>query len=311
METFKHKVKDGTELHCYRWSPDDEPIATIYIAHGMGEHALRYDWVANQLVKEGYLVIANDHRGHGHTATTLGDTGVDGWNRTIDDMFQMMQSYALIGKPRILLGHSMGAMLSQQFVTRYGFTLDALVLSGSPGFNPTLMTWISRFLCWVEHRRLGPLKESSLLSGLIFGSANKPFEQEGVNTSGFEWLSRDPEQVQKYIDDELCGFVPFPRSLGYMFEGVAATQDKSQIRDIPQELPIYVFSGTADPVHKDLKNLNRLLNAWRGRGLTTTTKFYADGRHEMFNETNRDEVMSNLIAWLGNLDLEANLTSTS
>ena len=310
METFKHKVKDGTELQCYRWMPENTPIATIYIAHGMGEHAGRYDWVAQRLTEVGYLVIANDHRGHGQTAKTLGDSGPDGWNRTIDDMFQMMQSYAPIGKPRILLGHSMGAMLSQQFVTRYGFTLDALVLSGSPGFNPSLLNWVSRLLCWIENKRLGPLKESPLLGSMIFGSANKSFEQDGLETNGFEWLSRDSDVVQKYVDDEMCGFVPFPASLGHMFAGVATTQDKHQIRDIPQDLPVYVFSGTDDPVHSDLKNLNRLLNAWRTRGLTTTTKFYAGGRHEMFNETNRDEVVSNLIAWLSNLDLESPAVSS-
>jgi alpha-beta hydrolase superfamily lysophospholipase len=302
VETFKHKVKDGTELHAYRWTPTGEPRATIYLAHGMGEHAARYERTGKKLAEQGYLVIANDHRGHGRTAKMLGDFGTDGWNRTIDDIFQMMQTYSTQGKPRILIGHSMGAMLSQQFVTRYGFSLDALVLSGSPGFSPTLVNWITRMLCWIENKRLGPLKESALLSSLIFGSANKPFEADNPAASGFEWLSRDAAEVQKYIDDDLCGFVPFPASLGEIFAGASTSQDKHQIRDIPQDLPIYVFSGTADPVHGELKNINRLLNAWRGRGLTTTTKFYADGRHEMLNETNRDEVISNLIAWLDNLD---------
>ena len=301
METFKHTVKDGTELHCYRWTPTGEPRATIHIAHGMGEHAGRYDWAASKLAASGYLVIANDHRGHGDTAKTLGDFGTDGWNRMIDDTYQIMTTYSADQKPKILLGHSMGAMLSQQFVTRYGFTLDALVLSGSPGFGPMLMNWITRAICWFEHKRLGSLKESNLLSTLVFGSANKPFETDNPNPTGFEWLSRDQDEVQKYIDDEKCGFVPFPASLSLLFAGAGATQDKHQIRDIPQELPIYVFSGTADPVHNDLKNINRLLNAWRSRGLTTTTKFYADGRHEMLNETNKEEVMDNLTAWLDNL----------
>lgn len=301
METFKHTAKDGTELHCYRWAPEGEARATIYIAHGMGEHAGRYDWTANKLSERGYLVIANDHRGHGQTAKTLGDFGTDGWNRTIDDIFDMMKTYSTLGKPKILMGHSMGAMLSQQFVTRYGFSLDALVLSGSPGFGPLLMNWITRLLCWIEHKRLGPLKESGLLDSLIFGAANKSFEVDNPNANGFEWLTRDEAEVQKYIDDEYCGFVPFPGSLGEIFAGVGTSQDKHQIRDIPQELPIYVFSGAADPVHNDLKNINRLLSAWRNRGLTTTTKFYADGRHEMLNEINKDDVIENLIAWLENL----------
>tara|TARA_R110002073_G_scaffold15927_1_gene61987 strand:+ start:31 stop:948 length:918 start_codon:yes stop_codon:yes gene_type:complete len=301
VETFKHTAKDGTELHAYRWTPEGDVRATIYLAHGMGEHAGRYDWTANKLTERGYLVIANDHRGHGLTAKTLGDFGTDGWNRTIDDIYDMMDTYSTQGKPKILMGHSMGAMLSQQFVTRYGFTLDALVLSGSPGFGPLVMNWVIRFLCWFENKRLGALKESNLLGGLIFGAANKAFEADNPNANGFEWLSRDEAEVQKYMDDEYCGFVPFPASLGEIFAGVGTSQDKHQIRDIPQELPIYVFSGTADPVHNDLKNINRLLNAWRNRGLTTTTKFYADGRHEMLNEINKEDVIENLIAWLENL----------
>ena len=213
----------------------------------------------------------------------------------------MLDQHAIHGKPKILFGHSMGAMLSQQYVTRYGHTIDALVLSGSPGFSPTLMIWITRLLCWFENKRLGPHKESNLLNFLIFGSANKKFEADVENPTGFEWLSRDEAEVQKYIEDDQCGFVPFPQSLAYMFDGVSTTQDKHQIRDIPADLPIYVFSGTADPVHNELKNLNRLLNAWRGRGLTTTTKYYSDGRHEMLNEINKEEVMENLIDWLQNL----------
>ena len=144
------------------------------------------------------------------------------------------------------------------------------------------MNWVIRFLCWFENKRLGALKESNLLGGLIFGAANKAFEADNPNANGFEWLSRDEAEVQKYMDDEYCGFVPFPASLGEIFAGVGTSQDKHQI-------------------HNDLKNINRLLNAWRNRGLTTTTKFYADGRHEMLNEINKEDVIENLIAWLENL----------
>ncbi|HIG43421.1 MAG: alpha/beta fold hydrolase [bacterium] len=300
MESYKHIASDGAKVHCYRWlSANESPAALVHVAHGMGEHAARYDWMAGKLNQAGYTVSANDHRGHGQTAKTLGDFGDDGWNRIIEDMHEILQQIKRDhpNTPLILFGHSMGAMLSQQYVTRFGDSIDALVLSGSPGFGPGILIWVSRMLSRFENWRLGPHKESALLNYLIFGSANKSFESGSGEYSGFEWLSRDAGEVQKYIDDEACGFVPFPGSLMNMFDGLKATQDVNSIQNIPLDLPVYLFSGAADPVHGELANINRMLDAWQQRGLTTTTEYYADGRHEMLNEINKVEVVENLINW--------------
>jgi alpha-beta hydrolase superfamily lysophospholipase len=300
MIEFTLKAADETIIHCYKWLPQKSRNTIIQIAHGMGEHAVRYHWMAEQLCQAGYTVVANDHRGHGKTAIQHGDFGANGWNRMIQDMFQINESFAdeHPGHRKILFGHSMGAMLSQQYVTRFGNSIDALVLSGSPGFSPPVLIWISRMLSRFEHWRLGPLKESALLNYLIFGSSNKSFESKDGEYSGFEWLSRDKDEVQKYVDDEACGFVPFPGSLRDMFDGLRATQDLNGILDIPIELPIYLFSGSADPVHGELANIDRLLDTWRGAGLTITTQYYPEGRHEMLNEINKNEVMENLLNWL-------------
>ncbi|MFT6432751.1 MAG: alpha-beta hydrolase superfamily lysophospholipase [Candidatus Azotimanducaceae bacterium] len=300
MDEFKFPASDGTPVHCYQWQPVQSTRAVIHISHGMGEHAARYDWVAGQLANAGYKVYASDHRGHGHTATKLGQFGPDGWNRTLLDLKEMMLSHRsdFPGLPVILLGHSMGSMLSQQYIELHGDTLDAVILSGSPGFANPILTWVVKIIATVETWRLGDERESSLLQKLIFGDSNKNFETVLEETTGFEWLSRDPEQVRSYIDDPMCGFVPFPASLKLVFSGASWTQKKRNVAAIPVTLPIYMFSGTSDPVHNELKDIERLLKRYKDADLSVETRFYNDGRHEMLNEINRDEVMQDLLSWI-------------
>ncbi|HKI73861.1 MAG TPA: alpha/beta hydrolase, partial [Pseudomonadales bacterium] len=200
------------------------------------------------------------------------------------------------GIPKILFGHSMGSMLSQQFIETHGDTLDAVILSGSPGFTGKASSLISRLLVRFERWRLGPDQNSNLLNAMIFGSANKPFAAPGAN--GFEWLSRDTAQVSAYIDDPACGFVPCTGALFDMFKGATWTQRPDSVARIPGTLPVMIFSGKEDPVHGNMKNIERLLASYSARGLNVTTHFYAGGRHEMLNETNRDEVIGDVIGWL-------------
>jgi len=298
MEQYFFTSSDNTKINAYRWKPEGSPKALIHISHGMGEHAARYDWTARKLTESGYLVTANDHRGHGKTAEVLGDFGENGWALMVSDLSELIKSNAkeYPDIPVILFGHSMGSMLGEHFVTQFAEDIDILVLSGSPGFSPSLLGWISRQLCRFENWRLGPRKESALLNFLIFGASNKNFEAEG--DTGFEWLSREASEVKQYVEDPLCGFVPFPASLKGMFEGVKHMQDKNNILCIPKSLPIYLFSGSADPVHGEMANINRLLAAWKNQGLEIETCFYEDGRHEMLNETNKEEVIQSVIDWL-------------
>ncbi|XOV88479.1 MAG: alpha/beta hydrolase [Pseudomonadota bacterium] len=299
-DTFEFTASDGHKVFCYRWLPHANPRALVHIAHGMGEHAGRYDFLASRLVDAGYAVYANDHRGHGRTAEVPGQFGEDGWNRAIADLYELIASHqqAWPGKPLILLGHSMGAMLTQQYMATHGNTLDAVILSGSPGFAGRLQGWVSRLLVRFECWRVGPLGSSPLLQRVLFGSANKAFEQDLPEPTGFEWLSRDNDQVRAYIDDPLCGFVPCPGSLSDIFAGASWTQTREAVSAIPPVLPVYVFSGTDDPVHNRRKNMDRMLLSFGQQGITPETRFYAGGRHEMLNETNREEVVADVINWL-------------
>jgi alpha-beta hydrolase superfamily lysophospholipase len=299
QDEFEFAASDGAEIHCYRWHDGTPPRALIQIAHGMGEHAARYRDVAERLVGEGYLVLADDHRGHGATAgpDRLGAFGPLGSDRVIDDLHELNRHLRqrFPGVPLVMLGHSMGAMLLQQYLYRYGTTLDAAVISGSPGLGNPLELWLMHSIARFERWRRGATAQSPLLERLVFGAANDPFEGE----TGFEWLSRDVVEVQRYVDDAYCGFVLDTGSLCSLFAGARAARRMRNVRQIPNRLPIYVFSGGDDPVHGSAAGLERLEKRYRRAGVADlTVRLYPGGRHEMFNETNRAEVVTDLLDWL-------------
>ena len=299
MQEFQLNASDGEEVACYHWVHDN-PRGVVLIAHGMGEHAKRYDRVAQALNGAGYAVIANDHRGHGITGQAkLGYMGPDGWNRVLADAYEI-NCYARQCYPDVavvLFGHSMGSMMSQQYITRYGASIDALVLSGSPGFKAKSYNPLPRWILSFENRRVGPDGASAMMQKVIFGGANKPFD--AADATGFEWLSRDTAEVNKYIEDEFCGFVIATASLVDLYAGSAITVNPHSVANIPKELPVYVFSGEEDPVHGGKADVQRMLEAFSTAGLTKVEmKWYPGGRHEMLNETNAEEVTRDLLGWL-------------
>lgn len=300
QESFRLNAGDGKSVHVYRWLPETQPRAVVQIAHGMGEHAARYHWTAQQLNAAGYAVYANDHRGHGETADPdkLGWMGEDGWNRVIADAADLTDHIRATHPeaPVVLLGHSMGAMLSQQYLYRCGAKLDAAVLSGSPGVAGRFQSCLSRTIARFERWRLGADAESALMQNLLFGKSNDAFD--GPDATGYEWLSRDAAQVQAYVDDPKCGFVLRTGSLCDLFAGAAEARRMENVLQIPPALPVYVFSGSDDPVHGDEKNLRRLLKLYQRHLKHVDYRLYPGGRHEMLNETNRDAVIQDLLGWL-------------
>ena len=302
MDLLTLEASDGKPVHCYFWGVSN-PKAVVQIAHGMGEHARRYDATAQAFNEAGYIVYANDHRGHGATAGgQYGYMGGDGWNRVLADAYELNREIRAShpDTPVVLLGHSMGSMMSQQYITRYGASIDALALSGSPGFKDPMLGRLPSLIARFERWRLGPEAHSDLMQKMLFGGANKKFD--GPGASGFEWLSRDGGEVVKYVEDEACGFVLTAGSLCDLFAGSADAQRPENLQNIPKTLPVYVFSGADDPVHSEEKDLMRMVEAYRSAGLTAVDyKVYPGGRHELFNDINANEVVSDLLAWMNRL----------
>lgn len=296
--TFSLATPDGVSLFVYRWLPEQPPKAVVQLVHGWAEHAGRYSRLAEALCGAGYAVYADDHRGHGRTAKTPADLGyfaeTDGWNKCVNDLWLINQQIRAEypQTPIVAFGHSLGSFMVQQFLSDHGDAVLAAVLSGSNG-KPPATAALGKAIAQGERLRVGPHGKSQLLQSLFFGAFNKPFDPA---RTPFDWLSRDPTEVDKYVTDPLCGFDSQVQLFIDILRGLPEVASPSRQGRIPKALPIYIFGGSRDPVGG---NINQLLDAYRAAGLQHVTyKVYPDARHETLNETNRDEVTRDLIAWL-------------
>jgi alpha-beta hydrolase superfamily lysophospholipase len=275
---FRFEGAEGADIAGFRWVDDTRtPHAVLQVAHGMGEHARRYREPLAPLIAAGWVIYADDHRGHGLTAAgpdDLGDFGENGAELVVEDL-RRLTSLARAEHPDlplVLLGHSLGSFFAQAFVFDHSKAIDGLVLSGTAAFGD----------------RAGPARRLDEV-GLGGETPRTPFD----------WLSRDPVQVDAYIADPLCGFSRKETSAGSFGRVAARLKDPSEIARIRKDLPIYIFVGDKDPVNQNLALLAPLVDRYRAAGLSDlTVKVYPGGRHEMLNETNRGEVVADLAAWL-------------
>jgi len=307
--TFTFKDKDDIEIFVYKWEPEIPPKAVVQIVHGLAEHAKRYARVAEALCKDGYVCYANDARGHGRTAgdltekTLAGNAGVlgpNGWRGVVNDLHELTE---IIKKehpdiPLFLIGHSWGAMLTQDYIQDWGNEIKGCILSGTNGKVRALVVKAGKILLKSEIKKRGPTEPSQKMYDMNFKSNNHDWDNE-EGATGFEWLSRDKEEVQKYIDDPWCGFVS-PANLWLEFlYGFEKIYDSKQEQNIPKDLPIYFISGSLCVIGNKTKWVMDMINRLKKYGIKDVTyKFYQDARHEIFNEINRDEVFKDVIIWL-------------
>jgi alpha-beta hydrolase superfamily lysophospholipase len=298
--TFTLTDPDGFEIFVYRWAPPPgtSPKAVVQLAHGAAEHALRYERFARYLNQAGYTVYADDHRGHGKTASTLDKAGIageDGWNGMVRDLRMITDciQHDYPDLPLFLFGHSMGSFLAQRYIQLWGEGLKGVVLSGTSGSLGDVTAMVALLEQAVQAQGRGAPSELFIQ---MFAGFSAPFPP--VRT-GFEWLSRDEAEVQKYVDDPWCGF-PFSNGLVLdMFKGAADIWcDESESR-IPKDLPVLMVSGALDPVGANTAAVNLLAQRYQAQGIhDLTVKFYENARHELLNETNRDDVQEYLLDWL-------------
>ena len=267
---FRYHGADGTALAGFRWDSGRPARALLQLAHGAGEHSGRYRERLAPLVEAGFTIYAADHRGHGQTSgmSHLGDFGPGGAEACVSDMAELsrLARGEAPGLPLVLMGHSMGAMFAQAYLPEHSDLIDGLVLSGTAG--------------------PGPRRE---------GGPNSAFDNPRTD---YDWLSRDEAEVDRYIADPFCGirFTDASQSSFRSLIGRATgVPDLSKVR---AGLPVYVFVGDEDPINNRLASVKPLVDAYSAAGLDVTFKVYQGGRHEMLNETNRAEVVADLLGWL-------------
>ncbi|WP_053360674.1 alpha/beta hydrolase [Bacillus sp. FJAT-27251] len=298
-QSFYFKGIDGKKIYGVKWVAEEKPRALLQIAHGMAEHIGRYSEFADILVSRGVHVYGNDHRGHGHTATSEEDRGYygdeNGFETVVHDMKEltgiMQEDYPDI--PVFLLGHSMGSFLSRRYIQLYGEELAGVIFTGTGG-HPGLLGKVGHYLSAREARKQGRRTPSRLMNALTFGSYNKAFKP---NKTEFDWLSRDEREVEKYIQDPLCGGIFTAGFFEDFLKGLLSVYDEDD--SIPRQLPAFFLSGDKDPVGKNARGVLQSSEKLRSAGLIDVScKFYPGARHEILNETNKEEVYDDILEWI-------------
>jgi alpha-beta hydrolase superfamily lysophospholipase len=295
LSTFSLPAGAGLPLFVHRWLPADAPRRVVQIVHGMVEHGGRYAQLAEALNAAGHAVYAHDQRGHGRTAPAPADLGYPGnaagWRTLIEDVDLVQARIAkdFPGVPIVLLGHSMGAFVAQQFAGERGASLRGLILTGTYQESRGLAR-AGSLLARLERWRLGRRGQSRLIQALTFDAYNKRF---GPWRTAFDWLSRDPGEVDRYIADPLCGCPP---SVQIWVEVLDALANGLPLP--PPDLPICLMTGGHDAMCGPDSHANKLAASFRASGCRLTHLVYPGARHELFHETNREEVTRDLVEWL-------------
>ncbi len=288
---------DGHIIRGTHWPAESPARGIVQIFHGLGEHHERYERFARVANAYGLAVVSHDHRGHGKQAELLGHfADADGWQFLIDDGLRVNEwiRERCPDLPLILLGHSMGSYIAQYFTMQHSDRVSALLLSASTWPKKSAL-FAGRILARVEAKRIGLRSKSALLDKLGFGVFNKPFEPA---RTPLDWLSRNDDEVDKYIHDPLCGG---PYTCGLWLDligGLSAIASDEALNKIPANMPLLLTGGSDDPVGGD-KGITELAMHYAQSGHSNLkVKVYEGGRHEMFNETNRDEFTADILAWI-------------
>lgn len=303
QSSFTFLANDSTEIYACKWATEkeEEPRAIVQIAHGMAEHILRYESFASELISHKIHVYGNDHRGHGKTGEINNNPGYfaaeQGFEKVVEDLIQLTTIIKEENPdvPIFLFGHSMGSFLARRYIQLSGNLLKAVILSGTGG-DPGWKGKLGRIIAKREIIKKGAKTPSPLMNRLTFGSYNKGFRP---NRTEFDWLNRDEAEVDKYLEDPFCGAVFTTGFFNDLLEGLEIINHPSNIADIPLNLPIYLISGSQDPVGGYTKGVMKTYQAFEKAGITDVTyKFYHGARHEILNEINRAEVVRDILNWI-------------
>ena len=305
MPTFKdfyfNSSTGKNKIHARMCVPDAEPRAIVQIIHGIAEYIDRYDEFMSFLADNGIIAVGTDHLGHGKSIESEEQTGFfaydNGWDYVVRDeevlRLAMHENYPEL--PIIVFGHSMGSFMARTLLIRYPDAFNAAIVSGTGNQGAALVNGgliMGNLVTGLK----GAHHYSKFLNNLAFGSYNKIYDNPKTE---YDWLSRDEANVQKYIDDPLCGFIPSCSLFRDMMTGVKFITNKKNLTAMNKDMPVYFMSGDMDPVGECGKGVQKAYNNFLEAGMKDVSiKLYPGGRHEMLNEINKDEVYTDILAWL-------------
>ena len=302
FKEFTYASADGkNHIAACLYTPKDRTVCgVVQIVHGMRDHMGRYHKMAEILCEQGYAVCGGDHLGHGRTARHSDELGFfaaeDGAETVLTDVHKLtlLMRSQFNGSPIILIGHSMGSLIARMYACSYSRDIDAIVILGTANNRAA---GLARLLARIVARRKGDTHRSKMLTQLAFGNYNKKAHQ--YDPSGQNWLSRDDAAVAAHTIDPFCSFTFTASAYKDLFDMLARVSSPRFAQEYPKSLPTLIAAGDMDPVGNYGRAPRALAARLSAAGTKDVTlKLYPGARHELFNETNRDEFFRDLIAWL-------------
>lgn len=301
-ETYYIPSTNGkNKLRVMVWRPEGEVQAILQISHGMIEHIGRYDDFAKFLAKEHILVVGNDHLGHGESVKNEMELGYfdaeDGSQTVVNDLYEVTKSikkeYPEV--PYFILGHSMGSFMVRRYLMTYGKEINGAIVMGT-GHQPDIVLAAGNIIYNVLKRAKGDEYRSKLINALSLDGYNKQF---APNRTNCDWLSRKEEAVDAYINDPYCKFTFTINGFKTIFDTFSFINKRSNITEIPKDLPVFFVAGDQDPVGNKGKGVTKVYKQYEKAGLSKVQlKLYPGSRHEILNDLDKEEVYQDIHGWL-------------
>lgn len=304
IKDFYYPSCGAGKIRARCWEPDCEPMAVIQLVHGIAEHVERYDDFAAYLNRMGYLVVAQDHMGHGKSMDDSAVRGYfsGGWFAAVEDTYHLlhstMEQYPHV--PYVLFGHSMGSFLTRTLLAKHpDCGIAGAVICGT-GWMPEAVLSMGKLTASVVCKLHGEHRSSNLLQKLMFGTYNDRIEKPRTE---FDWLSTVNAVVDAYIADPLCGFIASAGLARDMLTGMQFIQKQDTLKQMNRNTPVRFIAGAEDPVGNYGEGVLRAANEFRKVGMQNVSeKLYAHGRHEILNEYNKQEVYNDIVEWIKNFE---------
>lgn len=294
--------RDGvSRIHAIRWIPDGEPRAILQIVHGMAEYVDRYHDFAVKMAERGFLVIGEDHLGHGLSVQGEGTYGYfcenDPATVVVRDVHRLkkLTQKEYPGIPCFIMGHSMGSFITRNYICKYGTGVEGAVIMGT-GMQKKAVVSSAKKMAAAQKIIHGSKYRSKVLDKAAFGQYNKRIENPKTES---DWLSKDEKKVEEYINDPLCGFTFTVNGFQTLFELIWRLYQQDNLDNMPKDLPIMFVSGTDDPVGDYFEGVERAIESFKATGMQDiTVKKYEKCRHELLNELEQEQVAGDILGWL-------------